>query len=222
MRIRDSIHGTLHLSDAEVPILDSRLFQRLRHIRQLGFGEMAFPGATHSRHAHCLGAMHVASRLFDAVFARVSLPDAERARLRQAVRLAVLCHDLGHMPLSHASERIAPVRRALGLPAWLPGDPGERVSHEDVTAKLLLDSSLTPLLARSLQGSGLGPEAIAALIVGQDPPGGAPFVASNTGACLRPAAAPAASASGKFSPDTTKTVPTCPLCAALLMATAVA
>ena len=70
MRIRDPIHGTIPVSDAEKAIIDSRHYQRLRHVRQLGFGDLAFPGATHTRHAHSLGAMHVASRLFDAVAAQ--------------------------------------------------------------------------------------------------------------------------------------------------------
>ncbi len=177
MRVRDPIHGTLIVEDAEVPLVDSRFFQRLRHIKQLGFGEMAFPGATHTRHAHSLGAMHVASRLFDSVAARSRLPERERGRLKQAVRAAVLFHDLGHMPLSHASERIAPPRDRLRLPAWLLGEQGAQASHEDFTAKLMLDSSLTPVLARQLAPFGLTPEGIAALVVGAEPPGGSPFVA---------------------------------------------
>src|SRR5688572_18333923 len=119
MRIRDPIHGTIDVSDEEKAVIDSRYYQRLRHVRQLGFGDLAFPGATHTRHAHSLGAMHVASRVFHAVTARSSLPSEVRARFSAAVRLAVLCHDLGHMPLSHASERIAPARASLKLPPWL-------------------------------------------------------------------------------------------------------
>src|SRR3954462_13026157 len=107
MRIRDPIHGVMPVSDDEKAVIDSRFYQRLRGVRQLGFGDMAFPGAPHTRHAHSLGAMHVSSRLFDAVAASADPPDSARARFRAAVRLAVLCHDLGHMPLSHASEAIA-------------------------------------------------------------------------------------------------------------------
>ncbi len=178
MRIRDPIHGAIPFGDAERQILDSGFFQRLRNVKQLGFGELAFPGATHSRLGHSIGVMHVAGRLFDAVFAQVQLPEAERARLRAAVRVAGLCHDLGHMPRSHASERIAPPRAALGLPAWLPGAPGAQASHEDFTAKLLLDSSLAELLRPALAPLGLAPEAIAGLVLGAEPPGGSPFVAS--------------------------------------------
>jgi HD superfamily phosphohydrolase len=176
MRVRDPIHGTIVVQDPEIPLLDSRFFQRLRHVKQLGFGEMAFPGASHTRHAHSLGAMHVSSRLFDSVFARVTLSERERARLKQAVRAAVLFHDLGHMPLSHASERIAPERAKLGLPPWIAGPDGQ-ASHEDVTARLILDSSLTRVLAAQLSPLGLAPTAIAALVTGSEPPGGSPFVA---------------------------------------------
>ena len=176
MRIRDPIHGTILMADEEIPVIDSRFYQRLRSIKQLGFGEMAFPGATHTRHVHSMGAMHVATRLFDAVFARVQLPEKERARLRQAVRMAVLCHDIGHMPLSHASERIAPAFGALRLPSWVPGRAEAQASHEDYTAKVLLDSSLTPILKEQLAGVGIAPEAVAALVLGVDPPGGPPFI----------------------------------------------
>jgi HD superfamily phosphohydrolase len=175
MRIRDPIHGTMQVEDAEVPIIDSRFFQRLRHVKQLGFGEMAFPGATHTRHAHSLGAMHVASRLFDLVFARERLPEPDRARMREAVRIAALCHDLGHMPLSHASERIAPSRASLMLPGWIGGQQPGQAAHEDFTVRILLDSSLTPVLERSLGPLGISPEAIASLVVGAEPPGGSIF-----------------------------------------------
>ncbi|MBX5482367.1 MAG: HD domain-containing protein [Myxococcaceae bacterium] len=181
MRIRDPIHGTIPVSDQEKAIIDSRFFQRLRNVRQLGFGDLAFPGATHTRHAHSMGAMHVASRLFDAVAARSDLPEPVQARFRATVRAAVLCHDLGHMPLSHASEKIAPPRRALKLPTWIsegpeaPG-PDDQASHEDFTVKIVLDSSLRSILEREYGDLGITPEAIASLISGAPVPGGSPFV----------------------------------------------
>jgi hypothetical protein len=170
VRIRDPIHGTITVSDDEKPIIDSRFYQRLRSVRQLGFGDLAFPGATHTRHAHSLGAMHVASRLFDAVASRSSLSDGARERFRAAVRLAVLCHDLGHMPLSHASESIAPRRALLKLPAWTGDDSGQ-ASHEDFTAKLIIDSALTPIIERTYARHGITPQLVAGLVIGRLPPG---------------------------------------------------
>ncbi|QSQ13334.1 HD domain-containing protein [Myxococcus landrumensis] len=171
MRIRDPIHGTIPVSDSEKAVIDSRHYQRLRYVRQLGFGDLAFPGATHTRHIHSLGAMHVAARVFGAVASRSSLPEDVRERFSTAVRLAVLCHDLGHMPLSHASERIAPKRSLLRLPGWLDSvAEGEQATHEDYTAKILLDSQLTPIIEREFGGRGITPMAAVALITGARPP----------------------------------------------------
>ncbi|MFZ5443016.1 MAG: HD domain-containing protein [Myxococcota bacterium] len=175
MRIRDPIHGSISVSEEETRVIDSRTFQRLRHVRQLGFGDLAFPGATHTRHAHSLGAMHVASRLFDAITARSELSPGGRERLRAAVRLAVLCHDIGHMPLSHASESIAPQRSTLALPAWMKGE-GEQATHEDFTAMLLVDSELTRVIEQAYAGQGLSPQLIASLVTGALPEGERGFV----------------------------------------------
>lgn len=175
MRIRDPIHGSITVSDDETRVIDSRTFQRLRHVRQLGFGDLAFPGATHTRHAHSLGAMHVASRLFDAITSRSELPQSTRERFRAAVRLAVLCHDIGHMPLSHASESIAPKRGLLKLPSWMKGEPDEQASHEDFTAKLLLDSELTRIIEKTYAAQGITPQLVASLVTGELPPGTAGF-----------------------------------------------
>src|SRR6516164_2800157 len=136
MRIRDPIHGTIPVDDRETEVIDHPFYQRLRYVKQLGFGDLAFPGATHTRHAHSLGAMHVSSRLFDAVSARADISPSAKGRFRVAVRLAVLCHDIGHMPLSHASEAIAPPRASLKLPSWLGDQTGDLANHEDFTAKI--------------------------------------------------------------------------------------
>ncbi|HEY8207320.1 MAG TPA: HD domain-containing protein [Myxococcaceae bacterium] len=174
MRIRDPIHGTIAVSDEERAVIDTRFYQRLRGVRQLGFGDMAFPGATHTRHAHSLGAMHVSSRVFDAAAAGADLPEGVRSRFRAAVRLAVLCHDLGHMPFSHASEAIAPARASLGLPAWLGGSAGQ-ASHEDFTCKIVLDSAVAECIRSKFAPMGIGPEAVAGLIAGASPPSGVDF-----------------------------------------------
>ncbi|MBK8480720.1 MAG: HD domain-containing protein [Proteobacteria bacterium] len=167
MHFRDPIHGTIALSPDELALVESPVFQRLRGIRQLGFGDQAFPGATHTRFAHSLGAMQMASRMFDAVFAPGDegvLPEGERRRLRQLVRLAVLLHDLGHAPLSHATEDCMPPRRALGLDCFTAAEQLERATHEDYTVLLLLASPLRQTLEQRFAPLGLGAHDVAQLI----------------------------------------------------------
>ena len=171
IRIRDPIHGTIRITRTELAIVDHPIFQRLRGIKQLGFTDQAFPGATHTRYAHSIGAMEVATRMFDAVFPpeREILPKADHTRLRQIVRLSLLLHDLGHPPGSHASERAMPIRRHLGLDCFTAEEQEKRASHEDYTLKLLLDSELTPIIRAGFGDQGIDPDDIAHLISGRYP-----------------------------------------------------
>ena len=85
-------------------LINTREFQRLRRIKQLGVCELVFPGANHSRFAHSIGVMHVA-RSFLARIRRVwpELLDEERETL---VLAAALVHDVGHGPFSHSFESV--------------------------------------------------------------------------------------------------------------------
>jgi HD superfamily phosphohydrolase len=64
--ITDPIHGDVYLTLLEQAVVDSRAFQRLRRVRQLGTTHLVYPGATHTRFAHSLGALRVAQNLLDA------------------------------------------------------------------------------------------------------------------------------------------------------------
>jgi len=168
--IHDPIHGTIEVSPKEIRIIDSRPLQRLRHIKQLGFGDLAFPGATHTRYAHSIGAMQMATAMADRLLGKVAGNENDRLRLRQLVRLAVLLHDIGHAPKSHVSERIMPEVSRLGLGQWA-GDKSRQASHEDYTLKLILDSELTEILVREFGDMDIAPQHLAALIAGRAPPG---------------------------------------------------
>ncbi len=118
--IRDPIHVFVRLDSDERRVLDSRPFQRLRHIHQLGLSFLTYPGATHRRFEHSLGVMELAGRVFDVVThpdaltddVRQSLPESsnedERRYWRRVVRMAALCHDIGHLPFSHVAEGLLP------------------------------------------------------------------------------------------------------------------
>ena len=98
MKIYDSVHGFIHFNEIESALIDTEVFQRLHYIHQLGISYMIYPGATHTRFEHSLGTMHIATQIFDQI--------SEDPYWRQIVRLAALCHDLGHLPFSHVAEEV--------------------------------------------------------------------------------------------------------------------
>ena len=102
-KIYDAVHGFIHFNALERDLIDSIAFQRLHHIRQLGIAFLVYPGATHTRFEHSLGTMEVATRIFDHLLKKgMQLEDP--GYWKQIVRLAALCHDLGHLPFSHDAE----------------------------------------------------------------------------------------------------------------------
>lgn len=174
MEIRDPIHGTIDLTDAEATVLDARAYQRLRQIKQLGFAEFSFPGATHNRFLHSIGAAHLAGLAFDSIFRNYKFTsESVRVRLRQALRLGALLHDVGHGPLSHTTEEVMPKMGTLQIAAYknrrkdVPypkalDDPDRQANHEDYTIKFITDSSLTAVLRQEFPD--ISPIYIACLI----------------------------------------------------------
>jgi HD superfamily phosphohydrolase len=114
--VKDAVWGMISLSRQEVLVLDSPPVQRLRRIRQLGLGYLVYPTAGYSRFEHTLGAINQADRMLRAVASRTGRlikdttgehhsGEQEILASRPIVRLAALLHDVGHLPLSHVSER---------------------------------------------------------------------------------------------------------------------
>ena len=112
-RIYDPVHHFVELSTAEARLLDLPALQRLRRLRQLGLAYFAFPSAEHSRFTHALGAMAMGTRAFDALVSRspeAFADESDAAYQRRLLRGALLLHDIGHGPFSHACEAV------LGIP----------------------------------------------------------------------------------------------------------
>src|SRR6266849_1459960 len=140
--IRDPIHNFIRLETPERKLLDSRPFQRLRHIHQLATTYLVYPGATHKRFEHSLGVMELAGRVFDIVTHPYNIHDDIRQLIpqitdpkqlgywRSCVRMAALCHDVGHLPFSHAAEK------ELLPPGW---------NHERLTAEIIRDKVMKQL-----------------------------------------------------------------------------
>lgn len=118
--IRDPLHVFIRLDSDERKVLNSRPFQRLRYIHQLGLTYLLYPGATHRRFEHSLGVMELAGRVYDTVTehateqnnishdsVRSIVPahnSYEHIYWRRVLRMAALCHDIGHLPFSHTAE----------------------------------------------------------------------------------------------------------------------
>lgn len=142
--LRDPIHHRIPFDELERRVIDHPFFQRLRHISQLSLLQTyVYPGATHARFSHALGAMHVAGRLFGKVIEgsleiTSRLTSEELDGLRMRLRLAGLLHDLGHGPFSHESESVFP--RFTDLPldwTWWIEKPSRQAKHEDYSVLLI-------------------------------------------------------------------------------------
>ncbi len=100
--INDPVYGFITIpSENAFRVIEHPYFQRLRRIRQLGMSHLVYPGAQHTRFQHSLGAMHLMTEALESL--REKGHDISSAE-QQAAELAILLHDVGHGPFSHALE----------------------------------------------------------------------------------------------------------------------
>ncbi len=157
-RIRDPVHGLIVFRENEPldqlawALLNTPEFQRLRRIKQLGFCDFVFPGATHTRLAHCIGVFETARRLVGIIRRELGETDKERAEI--AV-ISALLHDVGHGPFSHVFEHVQRTR-------------GRRKRHEEWTAQIVRDPNgqIYPLLEEYRPGLS---ETVADLLIAETP-----------------------------------------------------
>jgi len=149
--IRDPLWDNIRLEPLAIACIDTPAFQRLRYVRQLGHAFLVYPGATHSRFEHALGAYHLARRALAMLDERGDLAGVDEGE-RLAVRLAALLHDLGHYPFSHALEEAGfPHHEALGAARLRTGALGDVLRAEggdaliDQIAALIQGRSNSPL-----------------------------------------------------------------------------
>jgi HD superfamily phosphohydrolase len=169
---RDPVHTFVILTSDERKVVNSRAFQRLRHIHQLALTWLVYPAATHKRFEHCLGVMDLAGRVFDVltrsenrrsserlqqIFPSADPTDAKHQYWRSVVRMGALCHDLGHIPFSHGAEDLLP-----------PGTHHENLSVEVIRSQQMQElwSAMTPPL---------NPDHVARIAVGVEKWNGGPF-----------------------------------------------
>jgi HD superfamily phosphohydrolase len=133
-RIRDPLHNLIEFNGSDQfehalwQVIQTRPFQRLRRIKQLGFSELVYPGATHTRFAHSVGVFHIARQLMGII--RRHLTTNGQQVWDHQMRLALagaLVHDLGHGMFSHAFEDVG---RQLDL----------KLAHHEHVSDLLIRS----------------------------------------------------------------------------------
>ncbi|MBA0883858.1 HD domain-containing protein [Flavobacterium undicola] len=99
----DPIYGFITIPNALIyDLIQHPYFQRLRRITQMGLSYLVYPGANHTRFHHALGCMHLMQKAVDVLrFKEVSISEEEE----NALYIAILLHDIGHGPFSHAMEK---------------------------------------------------------------------------------------------------------------------
>jgi HD superfamily phosphohydrolase len=162
MEIRDPVHGNIDIHPKMEAVMSHPVYQRLRQIKQLGFGEFSYPGATHNRFMHSLGVSYNAGRIFDSIFKGYNFSKAtDKWRLRETTVLAALLHDIGHGPLSHTTEEVMPKLSELKIPCY-KHMIDRRANHEDYTIKFVTDSDLSRVITENYPD--ISPYHIACLI----------------------------------------------------------
>jgi uncharacterized protein len=142
--IADPIHKYIRFTELEKKIIDSKVFQRLRRIKQLAGAHLVYPAAQHSRFEHSLGTMHLAGLAGEHLFSTGVL-DKESI---QELRAAALLHDIGHGPFSHLFEE------ALKATS--------NKNHESIGAEIICKTELSDILS----GFGYSPSVISEISFG--------------------------------------------------------
>ncbi len=143
--IRDPLWDTIRVDPLAMQIVDAPVFQRLRHIRQLGLAYLVYPGATHTRFDHALGVYHLAHRALAALRTRDALDGVDETDVA-LIPFAALLHDIGHYPFSHALEELEADR--------IPGH------HEALVGRFLADETVAAALAQVAPDARAGVEAL--------------------------------------------------------------
>ena len=143
--LRDPLWNNIRVDELTLRLIDTRTFQRLRNIRQLGLAYVVYPGATHSRFEHALGAYHL-SRQTLALLCEADDAFPISGEDQTIVRSAALLHDIGHYPFSHALEEIG------------------QLHHEDVARPLITTGEVAEILTARMGAE--APERIFELIRG--------------------------------------------------------
>lgn len=103
MIIKDPLYGFISIDEPYKSIIETKQFQRLRNIKQLGLSYLIYPSANHSRFEHSIGAFYLAQKMIEKISAEKSVHPEKIPHGKEFI-MAALLHDIGHYPFSHAVE----------------------------------------------------------------------------------------------------------------------
>lgn len=152
--LRDPVHDLISLESEDqfiLDLIDTKEFQRLRRIRQLGLAYFVYPSAEHSRFGHSLGVFNFARRMINQLLVRHHGENTIRKALQKhskTIKAAALLHDLGHGPFSHVFERVF--------------DNDASMKHEQWTCEIIRDKGTD--VHKKLVGSGIDVNEVCALV----------------------------------------------------------
>ncbi len=169
--IHDNIHGHILLNRVESRILETPYFQRLRWIKQLGFSFYIYPGATHTRHAHVIGVLHMMDKVLKSIGLAVSdeklfnpQVSDEKTIFHRTMRLAAMLHDIGTMPFSHTIE-IAYINYWRQQQSFKK--PKYRATHENLGSHIIQNTNFDQGITRILIEEGIDPKELSLIISGK-------------------------------------------------------
>jgi HD superfamily phosphohydrolase len=164
--IRDAVHGDIQITELETEIIDTKIFQRLHGLKQLGHTYLIYPCAKHTRFEHSLGVLYVAQKIINSTkenykYKKSSINDSIKSDGNEVfqlfdrdvvlIRLTALLHDAAHIPFGHTLEKEGNLFKKT---QW--ADPDR--------FKKLFDGCFSDIIDRFLKKKGLSDEETSALI----------------------------------------------------------
>lgn len=134
MILKDPLYGFISIEEPFKSLIETREFQRLRNIKQLGLSYLIYPSANHSRFEHSIGAFCLAQKIIKKISAEKAAKQ-KKIPYKNEFMAAALLHDIGHYPFSHAIEKF------IGL--------ANGASHEKQTINIIHSGKIAEILKKS-------------------------------------------------------------------------
>jgi len=129
MILKDPLYGFISVDEPFKSLIETKNFQRLRNIKQLGLSNLVYPSANHSRFEHSIGAFYLAHRVAEKIS-----PKSEKNAYAREFMAAALLHDIGHYPFSHAIEKFIGIENGA--------------SHERQTLNIIQNAEIAKILKK--------------------------------------------------------------------------